>query len=222
MAVVKGPAMSMAASGNMGNICYSKWRELTVARSAWSGTVPNTSKQVTIQNRLTSLSQYWGNMLSEDDRSCWGAEARVAAFRNRFGEEVHYSGYVLFMSRNMNYKRWYTGTLIRPVASNGHMQYDGYVMEWSSVQNRFNWQIRYYAMHGLPWPDGHEAWLAGPFDSPGRKATEPEYLFVGYALDPNRLVLSIGSEYGKYYWMGIRLIDNSGVVSPFIYKQVAT
>lgn len=222
MAVVKGPALSLEASGNLGAICYSKWRELQIARDVWTGTVPNTAAQIIYQNRMTLLSQYWGSTLTEEERESWRSEARNAVFQNRFGEAVHYSGYVLFMSRNMNFLRWYSYPLSRPIASNGNMQYDSWLMRWKATETRFQWQIRYYAMHGLNWPDGHEGWLAGPFDSPGRMAIEPEYKFVGYALDPNRSVYRFGAIAGKYYWMRLRLIDNSGVVSPFQYEQVAT
>jgi len=222
MAVVKGPAMSIAASGNMGSICYSKWGELQIARDVWTGTVPNTSKQVVYQNMLSTLAGYWGSDLTERERASWRAEASNVTFSNRFGERVHYSGYTLFISRNMNLKRWGANWLRLPIKSTGKMVFDKVAMLYQSGGPHLFWRIYNYGVDGLPWPDLFEAWLAGPYDSPGRRAIEPEYRFMASIIYPPNLYKYHGILAGKYYWMRIRLGDLNGTVSPYQEEQVAT
>jgi len=213
MAVVKGPALSIAASGNMGAICYSTWRELQVARGVWTGTVPNTPAQQTIQGYLTDLSQHWGANLSESDREAWRQLARVTEFSNRFGEPVHYSGYNLFVSRNMYRLRWGVMILDTPPVETGSMIFDWWETEWQLAQARVRLRV---------WEDATtvaafccEFWKAGPYTSPGRRPIEPEWRCIN-------IDFAVGFGYfdydviaNRYYWYRFRLGLASGVVMPF-------
>lgn len=220
MAVVKGPALSIEASGNLGAICYSRWRGLQIARDVWSGTVPNTSKQVTIQQRLTTCSQKWGYDLSESERESWRSLAREALFYNRFGEPVHYSGYNLFVSRNMNRIRWGMSVLFSPIEDSKLMEMRSNSMYYQATHNRINCRIYQYPT-GY-WPEVYEVFYAGPYDTPGRRAIEPEYKFWDYETVTSQWIRITVVTPGKYYWVRLRLGDKCGIVSPFTYRHVAT
>ncbi len=218
MAVVKGPAMSIAASGNLGPICYSRWRELAIARDVWTGTVPNTPDQQTYQGILTIMAQAWGGLLSEEERQAWRNEARVAVFRSRFGEPVHYSGYILFVSRNMVRRRWISGYLFKPEKDKGFMIWYDVMMQYNLPVGKFEW--RHYNIPSGKRPDILEAWIAGPFDSPGRVALENEYRYHHFKTPGVGTIWKSMSSDNKWYWMRMRMGDFSGVVSPFQTRQV--
>lgn len=218
MAVVKGPALSIVASGNLGAICYSKWGELQIARDVWTGTVPNTTKQIAQQQLIKDCAQYWGGTLTDGQRESWRELAREITFRNRFGEPVHYSGYVLFMSRNVNRLRWGYAIMDLPIAV-------GPYMKWSTIIIRSEasgYQIRFQATgysSGLA-PDLLEAWIAGPYDSGGRQPIEPEFKIVGYDKVSPLVVFKTALSVGKYYHCRMRLGDKAGVTSSWESRHV--
>ncbi|MBA7661149.1 hypothetical protein ES703_69162 [subsurface metagenome] len=218
MAVVKGPAMSIAASGNLGPICYSRWRELAIARDVWTGTVPNTPDQQTYQGILITMAQAWGGVLTEEDREAWRAAARVITFQDRFGEPVHYSGYILFVSRNMVRRRWISGFLFKPEQDKGLMIWYDMVLQYASATSRFEW--RHFNIPTGKRPDILEAWQAGPYNSPGRVALEKEYRYYNFKTPGVGTIFKVMSSDNKWYWLKMRMGDFSGVVSPFQTRQV--
>ena len=218
MAVVKGPALSIAASGNLGAICYTRWRELQIARAVWTGTVPNTTKQIGQQQKVKDCAQYWGGTLTESERESWREYAREVTFPNRFGERVHYTGYVLFMSRNLNRLRWAYEMLKKPMKV-------GKFINWSDVYIQSEvagYRIRFQATgyNSGEAPDLLEAWIAGPYSSGGRVAIEPEYRFVGYDKVTPLVVFKTGLSIGMYYWARMRLGDKAGVTSAWETRHV--
>lgn len=218
VAIVKGPALSIMASGNLGSICYSKWGNLQVARSAWTGTVPNTTLQIGQQNYMTTCAQAWGVSLLEGERESWVKYAREVTFSNRFGEKVHYSGYVLFMSRNVRRLRWgYTITKV-PLIYSKYMNWSTVLIQAEAAGNRVRYQATGYST-GMA-PDLLEAWIAGPYDSPGRKPIEPEYKWVGVDKTVPFAIFKTGLIVGKYYWCRMRLGDKSGIVSSWETRQI--
>lgn len=218
MAIVKGPALSIDASGNLGAICYSKWRGRSVARSAWSGTVPCTPDQVVYQNHLGTLAQYWGGTLTEDEREAWRAFGREITVKGRLGDLHHPNGYNLFISRNMNRKRWGEAILNRPIDDQKKLIWWLWNMHYDLPGTRIRW------MHwGVPsgeYPDLYEGWVAGPYNSPARRPIEPEFRYYKFVSPGVGLISKNQAADNKYYWMRMRLGDFAGIVSPFLYKQV--
>ena len=211
MAVVKGPALSIAASGNLGSICYSRWRGLQIARDVWTGTVPNTAKQIVQQALLKTCAQAWGGILNEEERESWRGLAREVTFRNRFGEPVHYSGYNLFVSRNLNRLRWARGISKKPGRVLNKLIWGSIHIEPEDAGSK----IRFMATN---FPVGYqadliEAWIAGPYTSGGRVAIEPEYKFITYDTKVPLSIVKSGLTPGVYYWGRMRLGDFAGVTS---------
>lgn len=218
MAVVKGPALSMVASGNLGAICYSKWGELQIARDVWTGTVPNTTKQIAQQQLIKDCAQAWGGTLTEGERESWRGLAREVTFRNRFGEPVHYSGYVVFMSRNVNRLRWSYALAKKPVIVKNKLNWGSVHIEPESAGTA----IRFMATN---FPAGMradllEAWIAGPYTSGGRVAIEPEYKLLGIDKSPPLSIMKYGLAPGDYYWCRMRLGDKAGVTSAWETNHV--
>lgn len=222
MGVVKGPAMSIAASGNVGPICYSRWRDLQIARGVWTGTMESSTEMVVYQGYLKSVAKKWGEILSEEEREAWRSYAREVTFPGRFGDRVHYSGYTLFVSRNVNRRRWGLETLRKPEVGTGNLQWARWTMMYDEGGLRLMWRCYGYAMLGLNVPDGWEAWLAGPFESAGRRALKPEFRFQEVVVGSYQYSFMNDPEIGKFYWMAMRIVDYTGVLTPFQYQQVAT
>lgn len=218
MAVVKGPALSIAASGNLGAICYSRYRDLQIARAAWNGTVPNTTLQIGQQDRLKTCAQFWGGNLLESERESWRGLAREVVFQNRFGEPVHYSGYVLFVSRNLNRLRWSYDILKSPIGVGQYMNWSDIIIQAEVAGHSVRFQATGYSSGKAP--DLLEAWIAGAYDLPGRKPIEPEYKYVGIDKTPPLVVQKTGLTVGKYYWCRMRLGDKAGVTSSWETRQV--
>lgn len=218
MGVVKGPAMSIAASGNVGPICYSRWRDLQIARGVWTGTVESTPAQETYQGHLALVAFKWGGVLSEEERESWRLYAREATFRGRFGDPVHYSGYTLFVSRNMNLQRWGQPVLKKPIVDAKSMIYYDFYMKHELSWEEFVWRA-YNFPTGFH-PDVHEGWVAGPYDSPGRVALDNEYRMLGYRIPASNWIRIGYAHDDKWYWMRHRFGDFSGVVAPFQTRHV--
>lgn len=217
MALVKGPALSMDASGNLGGICYSHWRGMHVARDPWTGTVPNTSLQIGYQDDLTSVAQAWGGLLDGDDRQAWEDYSKSQFMIDRFGQKYTPSGYSLFMSMNMNRARWNLAVLLRPLHDPEPMYAEEWDVEWDAPNTRVHVRIWSFLTTGRP--DKLEYWKAGPYDSGGRKPIAGEWRL--------KLVVNVGGRYydnspqiGKTYWYKARMCMNTGVVSNFIQNSI--
>lgn len=217
MAVVKSPALSLDASGNLGGICFSRWRGFNIARDAWTGTVPNTSAQQTYQNDLTTVSQAWGGNLDSDDRQAWEDYSKSQFMIDRFGEKYTPSGYSLYMSYNMNRLRWGTAILLRPYNDPEPMYAQEWDVEWDAPNTRVHVRIWLFLSTGRP--DKLEYWQAGPYASGGRKPIAGEWRL--------KLVTSVGGRYyhnnppiGSWFWYKARMCMDTGVVSNFIQDQI--
>lgn len=156
--------------------------------------------------------------MSEDERQAWRKEARVAVFRNRFGEPVHYSGYILFVSRNMVRRRWLTTLVRKPIDDAKTMLYYDFFMTYEVTLSLFRW--RAYNFPTGKRPDVYEVWLAGPYDSPGRVALENEYRYKGFKMPGFGTKDIAHAPDNKWYWLRHRFGDFSGVVAPFQTRQV--
>lgn len=220
MAIVDGPALSLRASGNLGAICYAPWRSLKIARDVWTGTVPNTAKQVTQQGYLTTVSQAWGGTLTADERETWNGRAKTVIWSDRLGNPYIPNGYQLFMKWNI--RRLVMGLAILTTAPGAQ--------DWETVEylyTTYNVGGAYAQAKLLDWGAGYpssyglEYYRAGPYDSGGRNPIEGEWRFKKRTVPPNRYndttVVAL-----KWYWYRARQIAQYGDVGNWFEGQVYT
>ncbi len=75
MATVKGPCMSLDASGTIGGaIVFSKWKGRNYVRVHALPSNPKSAGQISVRSMLKFLSQYWAS-LSANDQATWEARA---------------------------------------------------------------------------------------------------------------------------------------------------
>lgn len=218
MAIVKGPALSLEASGNLGAICYSKYRSLQIARGVWTGTVPNTTKQIVQQGHMTVVSQAWGGTLDTAERLTWSNLAQSIKWRDRLGSTYVPTGYQLFMKWNI--RRRVMGLAIMILAPSVqewvHVGFLNVVVEFA--RDRIGMNLREtFAQVILGY--GTEYYKAGPFNSGGRKPIEGEWLFLDRKAPPSQYIdyNLIG---GKWYWYRGRAISKFGGVQNWFQEQV--
>ena len=216
-AIVRGPLHSDQASGNMGSLCYSRWRGRAVVRSAWSGTDPNTADQQTRRARLTAVSQRWGNVLSAADRQSWIDLAKSLKFPDRFGQLKGISGYNLFVKRNMNRYPFVTNYLDKPTEGGELFYVEVLELTFQVVYPRVWVRPRHGDVSNNQ--EYYDYWRAGPYDSPARNPIEGEW-------ERKHQALASWYDYGittsKYYWYRTRGGWNSGVFTSWWVEQVAT
>ncbi|MBA7707524.1 hypothetical protein ES703_116398 [subsurface metagenome] len=220
MAIVIGPAMSMRASGNVGDMNFTRWRGMSVARTTYVPDYTPSGKQMNQRARMRDISQRWGSWLSPGQRKMWEDEAAEQVVFNRLGGEYKPSGYQYYMKINLMIL-FIGGVFV-------------YVPPLRP-QPVYVWRVRVYAdtlksanavtMEKEPImpvdADGFQIYRAGPYDSGGRKPIRPEYRF---------LTLVWGSydyyDFGvidtKWYWYKVRWFFQTGFVGNYWEKQVLT
>ena len=218
MGTVKGPAYSLDASGNIAGICYTKWRGLNIARSVWSGTIPNTAKQVIIQGYMTAVSQEWSGTLTEKERQAWIDAAKNQNEVSKLGVNYIPTGYNYFMKLNVQRKR--RGLTIMTMPPGAMIADD--ISDWLHIYRVSVPDIRIYAFNmEVVAPDDFkvEIWKAGPFDNAGRRPIKPEFSFLAFQKF-NSDYYDIYITNGKYYWYKIRFSEVFGRVGGFWNAQV--
>lgn len=220
MAVVKVPALSIDASGNVGGICFSKWRGLSIARDAWTGTVPNTSAQVIIQGYMTTVSQAWSGTLTENERESWRAAAREQVRLSRVKTPYIPTGYQYFMELNMQVIRQAFPVETLPPIAIIPYGFESIALTWNV--GKFWVEVK-FEEHLATIPTTHqgEIWRAGPFDNAGRRPIDPEYKFLTYAPLLTGYTDSAVIQF-KYYWYRCRWVENKGRVGNWFELQVYT
>lgn len=218
MAIVKGAALSLQASGNLGDICYSTWRGQQIARSTWTGTVPNTVKQVTQQGFLSITAQYWGGTLTGIQREKWTRRARTVVWKNRFGDDYIPSGYQLFMKWNI--RRLVMGLVIMniPPQPQEWVDTDEFLVVSVVLEGLISINLVKDPAHQNE-GYGNEYYRAGPYTSGGRKPIEGEWRFVNRQVPPVRYK-DFDVEPNKWYWYRARVIAEFGDVQNWWEAQV--
>jgi len=217
MAIVKGPALSIEASGNLGAICYAKWRNLQIARAVWTGTVPNTTKQVAQQGLLTTASQAWGGVLKVEERQTWHELAKSIVWRDRLGSPYVPSGYQLFMKWNI--RRLVMGlSLMAKAPAWEEFPYVKFLSQEISATDPYIAMRLSIAVTVSHSGYGTEYYKAGPFDSGGRHPIEGEWLFMNRRVPPAAYV-DLDVLNGKWYWYRGRSIGKFGGVGNWFEEQ---
>lgn len=217
MAIVKGPAFSLLASGNLGGICYARWRGLQIARNVWTGSVPNTAKQVVIQGHLASVAGSWGSGLVQAERDAWNAYALQLTRIDRLGQPYHPSGYNTFVAYSLMRLWWGYAVLLMPPAEH-RQRVPTFMSVSSSGASSLNVNLHYTT--GATNVDGSEYWVAGPFNTQAYKAREHQYRYRKRKFFPSGSGQSWSqTPINKWYWLKARYLWFPGYVGNFWYKQ---
>jgi len=220
MAIVKGPALSIEASGNLGAICYSKHGSLQIARAVWTGTVPNTTKQVVQQGFLKTASQAWGSISFGCDRDSYNNLAKSIVWRDRLGSPYIPSGYQLFMKWNIRRLVMGLGLMVKAPPIQEWVDVKELVIFWHAVGPKFIMRlVRTVTPVQYPESYGVEIYKAGPYNSGGRNPIEGEWRFLTSMVPPTTYYdTDINST--KFYWYRARAIVEFGDVQNWFEEQV--
>jgi len=220
MAVVKAPALSLDASGNLGGICYSRWRGLNLARDTWTGTYDYTIKRLLAQSTLNQVAQEWSGGLTEEEREEWRKAAQSEVRMSKVKTKYVPSGYQYFMEINIQRYRRDFGTLRLPPPAdkvNGMVSITGY---WNKILSKLNVKgdpLRVEDDTNYRWEGG----IAGPYNGQGRMALEGEFRFFAFCQFYTYYGI-LGLTLDKYYWIRMRFSFPSGRMGNWFTRQFFT
>ena len=221
MAKVKGPALSLDASGTVGPVCYAKWRSMIVARGRWSRETPlvPTSNQEVYENMLSSLAKAWGQTLTENEREEWRERAREIERRSTLNQRVKAHGYQIYLSWNMTRLVCGLSMNTSPPIGNPRVCAVAIRCSYDNVEKKVTVGLDYLPIGDSP--SFMQVYRAGPYTSPGRRAWKQDYRI--------KAVVAGGGDYedgdtetGKWYWYKARTADQSGIVGKALEKKVGT
>lgn len=220
MAVVKMPAMSMQASGNLGDMNFTRWRGMSVARATYIPDYTPSSKQLMQRLLLANIAIYWGTSLSSDQRSRWEEAAAEQVAFDRLGGQYRPTGYQYYMKINMiivsvnGEFAW-----IPPIVPEG-IYVGSMSMYWTETHQRV--VIRLVGDDDTKLTsDGFQVYRAGPYTSGGRRPIKPEYRFIANESE-KRFYLDYDVEPVKWYWYKCRWYMETGFVGNWWEKQIFT
>ncbi|MBA7661772.1 hypothetical protein ES703_69792 [subsurface metagenome] len=191
---------------------------MAIARDVWTGTVPNTPKQVTQQGNLSAVALAWGVQLSPGQRETWYDRAKTVVWRDRMGEQYIPTGYQLFMKWNIRRKVMGLSILTDAPITQAWV----YIEELELLANvpmsyiqMTLWKTVSQAAESY----GVEFYKAGPFDSGGRRPIAGEWLFLARKVPPSTNY-DYDVVFGKWYWYRGRAIAEFGDVQNWFQEQV--
>jgi len=217
MAIVKGPALSIDASGNVGNMCYAKWRGLQIARAAWSGGKTPTSLQTAQKNRVVAACAAWSGTLTEEERQSWRDAASGQLRMSRVKTPYIPSGYQYFIGLSVQLLRQGLSIITLPPRAMESFIFTSITAFQDSgidrVRTRFEGRVPSY-----PTTIQGEDWMAGPFTAGGYHPQDYDYRFQEFrTISSGNAYTGLG--YGNYYWWKMRWIDNKGRVGNWFEIQ---
>lgn len=210
MAIVKGPALSLDASGNLGSLCYAKWRGLQIARAAKSYEPTHNQLQTDQKDRAVTAAQAWSGVLNEDERASWRAAAADQVRISRVGTPYIPSGYQYFLGLSIQLiRQGYAIKHLPPIAMESYIHtYITANQETgvNALRTRFEGRVPSH-----PSTIQGEDWMAGPFTQGGYHPQIYDYKFQEFRSisSGNRYA---GLNYNSYYWFKMRWVDESGRV----------
>ncbi len=210
MAIVKGPALSIDASGNLGPICFAKWRGFQIARAAKSSEPSHTPLQEEQWGRAVTAAQAWSGVLTDPERASWRAAAADQVRLSRVNTKYVPSGYHYFLGLTIQLLR--QGLPIAPLPPIAQPPFIFMYIEALQLVGQL--RLRTYFKDRTPDSSTHikgEDWMAGPYTSGGYHPQPYDYKFQEF-----RSVTS-GNLYSDlipdtYYWFKMRWIDDTGRV----------
>jgi len=219
MAIVTGPALSIDASGNLGSMCYSKWRGLQIARKAKSYEPTHTQKQVDQWNRAVAAAQAWSGILTDDERLAWRRAAVNQTSVSRLGTTYIPSGYQYFLGLTIQlFRQDYTLRRMPPTATEPFMHLAVEAVQVTGYPDK----LRTYFIDRSPaYPTEiqGEDWMAGPFKNNGYHPQRNDYRFTFFRTITGGKLYS-GLVPDKYYWFRMRWIDVFGRVGNWFETSI--
>lgn len=100
MALFKSQVITQA-SGSVGGLTYSHNASGMYIRARAIPTNPSTARQRQVRNAQTTISQAWGNTLTDLQRQAWTVYAANVPVKNRQGDVIKLSGIAMFMRCNL-------------------------------------------------------------------------------------------------------------------------
>jgi len=217
MAIVSAPALSLRASGNLGAICYTRWRGLLIAKSAWSGTYTPTPTQLESEARMTTVSKAWGQVLTHEQREAWNEAAVEQTWKDRLAGDYVPLGYQYFYKLNLNRAFMGYGILEWPPVRIPKPLAESIDVEWKDDIKKVWMKLILTTPGG--WTGRVQYFKAGPFKSPGRGAREGEWRYLGWKSAGSRLYDADVEEF-MWHWYYGRWFADVGVVGNRFSKQV--
>jgi len=218
MAIVKGPGMSLQASGNVCGLNYTTWRGLQIVRCAWTGTVPNTAKQLVQQGYLTVVAQAWGSTLTADQRDTYHRSARSIIWKDRFGDDYIPSGYQLYMKLNTRRKAMGLGIMTTAPPKQEFVEVNFLNVESFLESGWIAMNLR-VTLGQVISSYGTEYYKAGPYNSGGRRPIEGEWRFLKRKVPPSAYIDTAVSP-NLWYWYRGRAISEFGEVQNWFQVQM--
>lgn len=216
MAIVKAPALSLDASGNLGGINYTRWRGRAIARSSWSPTIPNTTLQVVIQGYLSTAVTNWGTILTQANRDAWNEYAARQVVVDRLGIERAPSGYNLYISRQIQSLRASGPVLFEPPGILPQVMPTDFVMQQRANPGQI--RMRFTGYQTTERADRVEYGVSMPYDTEARNPTSEEWRFVGFVTGTG--FKNFNGVAGKWYWGRGRMYWLDGRVTNWWTGQI--
>lgn len=219
MAIVVAPALSQDASGNVGGLCYASWRNIKVARGAWTGVVPNTTLQLGIQSKMTEVSQAWSTLLSASQRQSWADLAKGEIYHTRLNTAYRPNGYGVFMKRNL--VRLCTGyaiLLTAPVADEA--MFAGELHLRAGATNKYHVQLVavYDPVKITATASKCDYWKSPSYVSAGYHAQPNEFRQYDTTAASQELEIT-STDHGLYVWWRARTVRSTGIVGNWFEVQ---
>jgi len=219
MPVVQGPFMSVNARGSGLGMTASFTRGgIVMKRKANPSTKyePATNRTRSI---LGWLSRQWGE-LTDDQRDSWAAWAIDHPGTDKFGDPFIMSGFNAFIMLNHHAVRFGGGASMQELppedppasailtlaAATGAANPGDVDLTWDELGT------------GVA-ADFWEVYVAGPFQSMGRKSVEARFKVYTLVAGNIKLVTVSGLDEGMWYWFRVRYTDQYGQITAFNYDQ---
>lgn len=209
--------MSLRASGNVGPLCYARWRGNIVARGATTAVQPWSTAQKKYTDNMEAVAAAWSTVLTAAERAQWDAFARNRVWRNRLGQRVIPIGYQVFMKMGCLAKSMGSSYLTSPPISVP----SALPSVWSVTNDPTPGKIL-VELSGYPVgsePDVIQVFKTPPFDTIGRHAQPPDYRYFAHVDSPFVCTIT-GLSSGKYYWIRARWGYTMGIVGNWYSQQI--
>lgn len=100
MALVKNGVGIAQISGKVGGVVFARNRTGNYMRNKTMPVNPRSALQVDLRTNLSSLTELWHTGLDAAKRIAWDSYAASITLKNRLGEDIHVTGFNMFVRTN--------------------------------------------------------------------------------------------------------------------------
>lgn len=219
MAIVHSPALSLAASGCVGGINYTRWRGRSVARVRNPCVQTSTPDQLVCRGYMTALSQAWGTTMTAAQRQAWSDAAAQVRYPDRLGTKRNPNGYNLYLKWNLQRLNYgYALPEYEPLRR--------YIPAWKDCLVVYapsypRVQLFLRTLISGDVYDGWDVWRTPGWTSAGRNPIDPDWRLIGQKKTAGAYNdYTVG--FSNWYWYRCRFFTSSGEVGGFITSHVFT